>query len=331
MEVNRENMCVILIDHGVVDDHLPNHVLSALKTCKTRFMSSPKTYNRQAIEEMREKREQLLYGIRQLKLAHENSAEDNPEKKFFVGESPMGGPPGELGRSVQRYRLQKQGSFDGVPMSNLHLTASSDGRGLEVPRHRTSVLSRISECTDEDARSVQLGSMDTLANGKVTVKAEVTERRAEVTESVALDMDRLLDDVDGSSETHAQRFDSGTKHITSTVSETTFQFQDSQSSMTSLPFGYSIDSPISSLPLTPTTAGESDDVFNISLGGEGIVASSSSSRERGGLRLGLSSAGSSNDSVASTGSNKLLARRNVASEKLKLDLSASNLSNIVTQ
>ena len=34
MEVNRENMCVILIGNGMVDDHLPNHVLSALKACK---------------------------------------------------------------------------------------------------------------------------------------------------------------------------------------------------------------------------------------------------------------------------------------------------------
>lgn len=317
VEVNRENMCVILIDNGVVDDHLPNHVLSSLKSCKTCFMDSPRTYDRDAIREMREQREHLLSGIRRLKLAHENSAEANPDKRFFVGGSPMGDPPGQIGKKVKRYQLHKQGSFDGVPMSSLTSSITADGQGLEVPHHRTAALSRISECTEDDARSVEtdidLTNAHENGKGTVTVTADVTEvtrgsefaEGAKATACVALDMDeKLLECVDGSgSETG---FNSKTKQGTSAGSNVV-----SQSSDASLPLGHSIDSPISSLPLTPASVA-TDDVFSPG----GGVGGSLKSRE--GLSLGLRSDGGSTDSLTSVGSNKLLARRNVTIEKLKL-------------
>ena len=298
VEVNRENMCVILIDNGVVDDHLPNHVLSALKSCKTSLMNSPRTYDREAIRDMREKREQLLSGIRVLKLAHENSSEGN---KFFVGGSPMGNPPGQLGKGVKRYRLQKQGSFDGIPMSNLLSSTTADGPGLEVPHHRTTALSRISECTDEDdARSVDL--VVTNCRGTVSVTADVLEG-SEVTGGSEY--------VDGET-----RLDSKTKHQgTSTGSKVS-----SQSSETSLSLGCSIDSPISSHPPTPASA-DRDDVFTP--GGE----LGGSSKPREGLTLALRLEGGSTDSVASAGSNKLLARRNVTIDKLKFDTSTNKMPN----
>lgn len=305
VEVNRENMCVILIDHGIVDDHLPNHVLSALKTCKTQHMHSPKTYNRQAIQELRENKERHLCEVQKMKLARENAT----DRKFFAGGTPMQELPGDVAGNVKRYHFKKQGGIDnGVPMSNLHpLAASGFGQDLEVPGHRSSALSRISECTDEDATSVQLEV------GEITVRAEV----------VALDMEeRTQNETD--SDTQAKRSDSGTRQVNSTESETTFQFQDngmcSQSSENSLALGCSIDSPLSSLPPTPATAG--DEVFSTSPGG-GRSRGLSCSSSRAGLRLQLHSAASSTDSVSSAGSNKLLARRNIKNEKLKLDITAN--------
>ncbi len=62
-ETNRENLCVILMDEGVVDDHLPNHVLNALKTCKTRLVDSLETYDSEAIKKIREQQVELLCRI----------------------------------------------------------------------------------------------------------------------------------------------------------------------------------------------------------------------------------------------------------------------------
>lgn len=169
MEVNRENLSVILIDHGVVDNHLPNNVLKAIKTFKTRFMSSPETYNREAIEEMRERRENLLRNIR---TTHENLTEWNPAHKRcrFPGVSTIQEEPepdtisdslsdsisDTMGTSnMNCYNLgnPKKRSIHGtLAMTDLHPDAG--GRGLKMP-------------ASDDEMSMLLG--------EVTVKADVTE------------------------------------------------------------------------------------------------------------------------------------------------------------
>ena len=36
--ISSEDLCVLLMDRGMVDDHLPNSVLNALKRCKNQFL-----------------------------------------------------------------------------------------------------------------------------------------------------------------------------------------------------------------------------------------------------------------------------------------------------
>jgi len=39
-EICNEDLCVITVDRGTIDDHLPNNVLNALKRCKQQFMDA---------------------------------------------------------------------------------------------------------------------------------------------------------------------------------------------------------------------------------------------------------------------------------------------------
>jgi hypothetical protein len=290
MEVNRENMCVILIDKGVVDDHLPNHVLHALKTCKTRFMSSPGTYDRETIQKLRDERKQLLSHIRLLKLAHETSTDGNPNKRFFMGESPVEELPGEMPRSLKHSHLMKQNNIEMTSLRTSPVTAN--GRVLEaVPNYRKSSLSRISECTDED---------------DVSKVSEVTGR-AGVVESVIVDMDES-DGIVAGLESRSGQFE--TKH---SISESAIHSQASET------IGHSIDSPISSLPPTPASIDEGDVFSDPPPAGERPTRSSWDSRPKT-----LSLRSTSGSSTESMGSNKLLARRNVSNERLRLNISTDH-------
>lgn len=120
MEVNRENMCVILMAKGVVDDHLPNHILRAIKSCKTYFMDSPRTYNREAIQEITEKREKLAHATRRINHGHDHGTFNFPiELELEEGARNLGGG----GRS----KLKKQDNFDmeTIAMSSLHPVTES--------------------------------------------------------------------------------------------------------------------------------------------------------------------------------------------------------------
>ena len=37
--ISSEDLCVLIVDRGMVDDHLPNSVLNALKRCKKQFLT----------------------------------------------------------------------------------------------------------------------------------------------------------------------------------------------------------------------------------------------------------------------------------------------------
>lgn len=209
MEVNRENMCVILVDEGMVDDHLPNHVLGALRDCKTRFMSSPETYDSEEIKELRKRNEHLLCTIRRVK-------PDKPVHRDtgfqFGGESPMKEPVGGpgLGSTGRHSHLKKQRSFD------------IDGEELLHPpitgQHSVgmSQLSRISECADEDAvfESTEKGD-----GALVTVRAEVSE-------GVVIEMENRDHSIDN------LHFDSGTELGNTTFSESETAFKDTSMKLT---------------------------------------------------------------------------------------------------
>lgn len=53
-EICNEDLCVITVDRGTIDDHLPNNVLNALKRCKQQFMDS--VYNPGEVDHMRRKK-----------------------------------------------------------------------------------------------------------------------------------------------------------------------------------------------------------------------------------------------------------------------------------
>jgi len=53
-EICNEDLCVITVDRGTIDDHLPNNVLNALKRCKQQFMDS--VYNPGEVDHMQRKK-----------------------------------------------------------------------------------------------------------------------------------------------------------------------------------------------------------------------------------------------------------------------------------
>lgn len=217
MEVNRENMCVILVDEGMVDDHLPNHVLGALRDCKTRFMSSPETYDSEEIKELRKRNEHLLCTIRRVKpdkpVRHDTGFQ-------FGGESPMKEPVGGpgLGSTGRHSHLKKQRSFDIDGEELLHPPITGQ---RSVGMVSQSGLSRISECADEDAvfESTEKGD-----GALVTVRAEVSE-------GVVIEMENR----DHNLHTHTEKtdyFDSGTELGNTTFSESETAFKDTSMKLT---------------------------------------------------------------------------------------------------
>ena len=171
MEVNRENLCVILMDNGVVEDHLPNHVLSALQHCLDRHMCS---HDREALRQERLKTEHLISNLRSVD--HTDSQVGKMGFKFMAGSTPVKAPPGggslggvdggssrkDLRMGRQTY-LKKQRSFD------------DGGTGLQPPRN--SGLGIISESADEDLSSshLELVEMTDVGHNEVLVSAEVNE------------------------------------------------------------------------------------------------------------------------------------------------------------
>ena len=52
--INDDDLSVIVVDRGMVDDHLPNNVLSALKRCQKKLVGS--LYNAEEMQTMREEK-----------------------------------------------------------------------------------------------------------------------------------------------------------------------------------------------------------------------------------------------------------------------------------
>ena len=104
-EVHNENMGVILVDKGMVEDHLPNHVLAALVQCRERLLLTSPQYDPSKMREMRERNEDFYRKV------YRACAQNNrPEEKgftFLLSETPMVAEPRQLamtggGPSLQR-------------------------------------------------------------------------------------------------------------------------------------------------------------------------------------------------------------------------------------
>lgn len=253
MEVNRENMCVILIDEGMVDDHLPNHVLSALQACEANFMSSPQIYKSKEIKEERERAESHLANLRTLK-------KDKfvcPKRGFLFGgespmkESPMKPPPtgSNLGGVAPGRRLKKQRSFD----------VDSPHEGLpkipEVP---------------EDSVSGQV---------EIKVKADVSEDSTSSNVGPGNATETTGD--------QASRIDSGIQNSSVSDSKATIQSQ-STSTAVEVPMPNTVDGPDEVFTSSPKRGGGGERQVSLTK----IRTESLGSSPRMGLKLDLNLSGS---------------------------------------
>ena len=86
-EVHNENLGTILVDKGMIEDHLPNHVLAALRLCWDKLLLNSPHYDPSKIKKLREKKEKLY---RQVFRA---CKDEEPTKEtgfvFLVNETPM--------------------------------------------------------------------------------------------------------------------------------------------------------------------------------------------------------------------------------------------------
>lgn len=87
IEEHNENIGVILVDKGMLEDHLPNRILAALKLCKEKLLHKCPQYDAVKLRKLRENREQLY---RQVYRACDRE-HDHREKgfTFLVNETPM--------------------------------------------------------------------------------------------------------------------------------------------------------------------------------------------------------------------------------------------------
>lgn len=283
MEVHRENLSVILVDNGIVDDHLPNHVLSTLKDCKAKFMNTEQTNDSEGIQESRERTEHLIRNVRKAVSEEGRRCMEGSRNPFkFMAESPMQEPAGgssSLGgsRAARHSQLRKQTSFD--EESSLHPPVSSE--------HATE-LTRISECVDEDSLSTQIELGDMTDINQVLVQVDINE-----TAFVDEETEELVD----------YGTDPNPDGMAGPESETAFQYQDTTTSNSHARSLSQHDSEIFGTP-------------------HGATSRSSSVELKAGLklRLGVADSGST-DSISS---NKLLARRNISNDNLKLKISTNS-------
>lgn len=86
-EVHNENLGTILVDKGMIEDHLPNHVLAALRLCWDKLLLNSPHYDPSKIKKLREKKEKLYRRV------FRACKDEEPTKEtgfvFLVNETPM--------------------------------------------------------------------------------------------------------------------------------------------------------------------------------------------------------------------------------------------------
>ena len=121
-EVCNENIGVILIDRGMVDDHLPNRVLAALKICKENLLVKHPNFDYEKIKTKREQNEQLY---RKIYRAAKKGNERQGEFTFLVNETPMVDENRPLSINVLSHR---QTLPDALP-TTIEADVHEDGQG----------------------------------------------------------------------------------------------------------------------------------------------------------------------------------------------------------
>ena len=80
-------MGVILVGKGMVEDHLPNHVLAALVQCKDRLLLKSPSYNPSRLKYLRKKNENLYRGVYRACAKTDHKKEEG--FTFLLSETPM--------------------------------------------------------------------------------------------------------------------------------------------------------------------------------------------------------------------------------------------------
>ena len=86
-EVHNENLGTILVDNGMIEDHLPNHVLAALKLCWDKLLRNSPHYDPSKIKQLRAKKEKLYRQVFRACKDGEQTRETG--FMFLVNETPM--------------------------------------------------------------------------------------------------------------------------------------------------------------------------------------------------------------------------------------------------
>ncbi len=154
-EVYRENLCVILVGDGMVDDHLPNNVLSALKAFKSECGVA---FKEDEIKRQRKQQESLRHKIRGVPPA---SRVNQTDGFIFVNTSAATSPtssvssPTDAETARRRSHFMKQKSFD--KSTDQHPPLAGRNSRLNIMERSSAGLVRISECADEESPSVRVG------------------------------------------------------------------------------------------------------------------------------------------------------------------------------
>ena len=88
-EVHNENIGVILVDKGMVEDHLPNHVLAALKLYKEKLLLRNSQYDATKIKTLRAKNERLYRQVYRAYIEGDHPGDQDGGFTFLISETPM--------------------------------------------------------------------------------------------------------------------------------------------------------------------------------------------------------------------------------------------------
>ncbi len=128
-EVYNENLGTILVDKGMIEDHLPNHVLAALRLCWDKLLVNTPHYDPSRIKRLREKKEKLYRQVFRACKDEEQTKETG--FVFLVDETPMVSEQ----RRLSAGRQAGQRAMETVTQDH-HQTPS-----LSVTQHQTPSLS----------------------------------------------------------------------------------------------------------------------------------------------------------------------------------------------
>lgn len=125
-EVHSENLGTILVDKGMIEDHLPNRVLAALRLCWDKLLLNSPHYDPSKIKKLREKKEKLYRQVFRAYKDEESTKETG--FVFLINETPMVSEK----RRLSAGRLASQGAMETATtrhhqqVPSLSLTVAAD-------------------------------------------------------------------------------------------------------------------------------------------------------------------------------------------------------------